>query len=172
MIAVIPRAQIKLVWVLNAFATRLSRLNVRICENGALGQHMGVGCWRARTRCKNIPVGMGYIERISERGAGWIIDGLRARGSCEVRKGRSEVLEQLLVRLLRIGPTESGQLRYQSFAATCARRAHHSTLPRRRRGEKTYRLRNIAGKLEAEALEVVKHRESSKVGRWGGSKVT
>lgn len=43
---------------------------------------------------------------------------------------------------------------------------------RERQGEETYRFRNIAGKLEADVLDVHYHREGSVVGGRGGSKVT
>ena len=53
----------------------------------------------------NLPSRLSYIERIGQRGPVDISKGLRARGVvCEMREGGSEILQQLFIRLLRIGP--------------------------------------------------------------------
>lgn len=53
----------------------------------------------------NLPGRLSYIERIGKRGPVDISEGLRARGVvCEMWEGGSEILQQLFIRLLRIGP--------------------------------------------------------------------
>lgn len=47
---------------------------------------------------------MCYVERIRKRWSRSDAERLRARGLREVRKRHPEVLEQLIIRLLRIGP--------------------------------------------------------------------
>jgi len=59
---------------------------------------------------QNVPGGVGHVEGVGERGPLGAIERLRARGVGEVRKGGSEVLEQLFIRLLRVGPAQGGQL--------------------------------------------------------------
>jgi hypothetical protein len=66
------------------------------------------------------------IKRICERVARQASKGLRSL--CEVRKGRLERLEQVLIRLLLVCPEErSGQPKYQgSSSARDARTSQHA----------------------------------------------
>jgi len=111
---------------------------------------------------------VGYIERIGERGARGVVDGLRACGLCEVGEAGPEVLDELFIRLLRIGPAPAVSIRYvpkRPQLGSSARDAHNTArwLGDGQQNGGTYRFRNIAGKLEAEGLSIQEHREG--VGR-------
>ena len=102
----------------------------------------------------NLPSRLSYIERIGQRGPVDISKGLRARGVvCEMREGGSEILQQLFIRLLRIGPAGAVSTHthmYRSWLGSrWARRAKHRAAGWCHGGPdgKTYRLRNIAGEL-------------------------
>lgn len=97
----------------------------------------------------NVPSRVSYVERIGERGAVDVLEGVRARGlsvCCEVREGCSEGLQQLLVRLLRIGAA-GGSVSMRVCKTT------GSGVGR------TYRLRNMASSSGASAVGVNEHRE-------------
>ena len=110
------------------------------------------GIVRARLQSRwngDVPSRVSYVERIGKR---WTIDAERlgARSLGEVREGGSEVLQQLFIRLLRIGPGRQVSNMYQSYVGH-ARSAQHNTWrsarARARVGGGTYRLRNIAEEL-------------------------
>lgn len=52
---------------------------------------------------ENVPGGMGYIKGVCERGAMGVIKGLRTCILSKMGEGLSEGLNQLFIRLLRIG---------------------------------------------------------------------
>jgi hypothetical protein len=112
-----------------------------------------------------------YVERIRERGAWRIADGLRARGA-QMRKGSLESLQQLWVGLLRIGPAaRSGQV-LEALCATRSGLAETGASQQQRTGS-TYRLRNIAGGLDADVLDVCSRASREvEVARWAGFTVT
>lgn len=103
---------------------------------------------------------MGNIERIRQRRARRICDRLRARRYSDVREGRLEILDELLIGLLR---TPAGaSVRYNG------RIACREPGPPGKGAEVTiaelrwnaYLFRNITEGIQAEALAVQEHRES------------
>jgi hypothetical protein len=91
-------------------------------------------------------------------------DGLRTRRRGDVREAGLEVLDQLLIWLLRIGPAAHVRIRYKAPETLSSSRPQ----PRRRWARRgrwatatlcTYLLRNIAGKLQAEENGVQEHRK-------------
>jgi hypothetical protein len=121
---------------------------------------------------RNIPRGVCDVEGICERVAGRA--GERVRALVEVRKRRLERLDEVLIRLLRIGPAGGQSGSRASWGQVHGRpttRAHHSTLAsqaRAHRREQTYRLRNMATALEGrEGQTAGAHRELGEVGTLG-----
>jgi hypothetical protein len=105
---------------------------------------------------------MDYIERIGNGGARGIVNRVGARGLGEVGEAGPEVLDQLFIRLLRIGPATAVSLGTVPELCCATRTSQHAVVITRvdtATGE-AYRFRNIAGKLGAEGLPIQEHRES------------
>jgi hypothetical protein len=104
---------------------------------------------------------MGYIERIGEGRARRVVEGLRARGLGEVREAGPEVLEQLFIRLLRVGPAPAVSIGtvQRSAVMRATRTTQRAVLTTTATMGGAYRFRNIAGKLDAKGQSIQGHRE-------------
>lgn len=89
------------------------------------------GIVRARVQGRrggDVPSRVSYIERIGKR---WAVDtdGLGARSLSKVRESGSEILQQLFIRLLRIGPAEwSAHVPELCWACALSARQAHNTV--------------------------------------------
>ena len=119
----------------------------------------------------NLPSRLSYVERIGQRGTLDVGEGLRAGGVGEMGEGGSEILQQLFIRLLRIGPGFGVSTHVPALGQARARRAMQR--PGGRAGSS-----QAEGHTDCETSRGGSEQQRSlatgiergEVGRWGGSR--